>query len=334
MTAFNPTQIRILKQLADGQFHSSRTLAEATGLSRTAAWQQVRALQSAGVEMFAVHGKGTRLVQPLDLLDASRIARQLNPPAAAQLSELIRLDQTDSTNRYLMRARLEGKPSGTVCVAESQTEGKGRMGRAWVSPFAQNVYLSILWRFQGSLANLSGLSLACGVMAVRALERLGVSGVGLKWPNDMLWQQKKLGGILVEVQGETEGGLSAVIGLGLNVQMQQTAADDIDQPWVDLASIAPTVQGRRNDVIAAVLDEFLPMLAGFERTGLQPYVADWNRLDCVRQQPVRLISGTQERCGIAEGIDTQGALQLRDAHGMLHAIHGGELSLRVVESTQ
>lgn len=330
MTVLSKTQKNILKMMADGRFHSSRTIAAHLGISRTAAWHHMQSLEDAGIELYAVHGKGTRLAQPLCLLDRNAIESALEPAARQHLNELILLDETPSTNLHLMLGRNEGPGHGLVCLAEMQTQGKGRQGRTWVSPFAQNIYMSVLWRFVGPLSGISGLSLACGVQVCQALKALGVEDVGLKWPNDLLWQGKKLGGILVEVQGETEGSFSVVVGLGLNFQMGHRAAQQIDQPWVDVVSAHSPAKGKRNALVAHVINGLLPMLANFPQTGLQPYVETWNALDCLRDRPVRVISGAQEKLGVTRGISMLGELLLQDEAGVIHPINGGEVSLRAV----
>lgn len=305
-------------------------MSETLGLSRTTAWQHLRSLEQSGIELHAVHGKGTRLAVPIELLALTNIERELSDEAKSLLGELMLLDEVHSTNQFLMDGRNSKWPNGSVCVAEMQTRGRGRQGRSWVSPFGQNIYLSVLWRFDGGLAALSGLSLACGVAATRALNGLGVPGIGLKWPNDLLWQGRKLGGILVEVHGETEGSYTAVIGMGINFQMDQALSRQIDQPWADVVSIHPQAKGHRNELLARVMNEVLPMLARYQDTGLAPYLDEWSQLDCLKQRPVQLTNGQNVREGIAQGINAAGELLLRDAGGELHRVNAGEVSLRAV----
>lgn len=290
----------------------------------------MQSLEQTGIELYAIQGKGTRLAEPLDLLNETLILGGLSKSARSELGHLILLDETPSTNQHLMTARLHGLPNGTACLAEMQTQGKGRLGRTWISPFGRNIYLSVLWRFEGNLSSLSGLSLACGVMACRALQQLGVQGVGLKWPNDLLWQGRKLGGILVEVQGETEGSFCVVIGIGLNVDMGKDEHGLIDQPWVDLVTILAQARGQRNQLTAALLNQLLPMLAQYQDTGLAPYLDEWNQLDCLKNQAVRLLRGANEQLGVARGIGDNGELLLQDDMGQIHRINGGEVSMRAV----
>ncbi len=236
-------QKKILILLADGEFHSGTELADALGISRSAVWKQLNGLAELGLQHSAVSGKGYRLDNSLELLAASKINEAVNDQTAALISSLEIHDQIDSTNRYLVERSQNNALSGAVCFAEYQTAGKGRRGRQWVSPYGCNIYLSILWRFQQGPAAISGLSLAIGVAVIRALKQHQIDDVGLKWPNDIYSQGKKLGGILVEVSGETDGPCAAVIGLGLNLFLPESQAQGITQAWTDLSKISRTKSG-------------------------------------------------------------------------------------------
>ena len=159
------------------------------------------------------------LTRPLEALDELAIRNELSPETKSRIAEIEIHAELDSTNSRLMRlAACDSVPLGTVCLAECQTQGRGRIGRVWHTPPGGNICLSLLWRFNDFNA-FSGLSLAIGVAIVRALRTAGVEGVGLKWPNDILWRERKLGGILVEVSGEAHDNHSVVIGIGLNVHI-------------------------------------------------------------------------------------------------------------------
>ena len=196
-------QLSIVRMLADGQFHSGEKIADSLGVSRAAIWKHLSQIRERmGIEVFAVRGKGYKLSAPLELLDTDQICSKLGDTARELLSELEILDRIDSTNSYLLALIPEGIASGYVCISEQQTAGRGRMGRRWVSPFGSNIYLSIHWQYPLPIAELSGLSLAAGVAVARCLESLGLEGIELKWPNDVLWQNRKLAGLLLEVSGE------------------------------------------------------------------------------------------------------------------------------------
>jgi len=243
--------------------------------------------------------------------------------ARAELAGIEVLFETDSTNAMALR-----EPAPGWRNARPRAAGRGRRGRRWASPLAAHVYLSLSRRFDGGLAALQGLSLAVGVAAADALHALGYTRVGLKWPNDLMADGHKLGGVLVEIGGEAGGPMRVVVGLGLNVRMPANAARDIDQPWCDLASLSPTpTPPSRQAVCIALLDALLPMMSRFEREGLAAFVDGWARHDLLAGRAVKLQVGARVIEGVALGIAADGALRLRDATGE-HRHHAGEASLR------
>src|SRR5690606_37975158 len=230
----------LLQRLAAGPV-SGAALARAAGLSRAAVWKKVEALRGAGIGIQALAGRGYVLEHRPALLDAAAIAAALPAPAAHALAGLEVAWTLDSTNSELLRRRPPARGC-RVLLAERQTSGRGRRGRAWASPLAANLYLSLDRRYAGGLARLPGLSLVAGVAVAEALRAGGWPGVRLKWPNDVVVETdgalRKLGGLLVEGGGEVAGPARAVVGVGLNVAMPATAAADIDQPWTDLATLS------------------------------------------------------------------------------------------------
>ncbi len=315
----------ILSLLADGRFHSGTALASRLGISRTAVWKQIQRLsEQYNIPVQAVQGRGYRLATPLELLDADTVIASLSPAARALLGRLQIEWSLLSTNQWLMQS--PDAPCGTVVVAEHQSQGRGRRGREWVSPFAANLTFSVLGCFQGAPANLAGLSLALAVSVVRALSALGVEGMGLKWPNDIQWQGKKLCGILLEMQGEAGGPCRVVCGVGLNVSMPQGAAEDIEQPWTDLQRITGRLPSR-HQLLTALLDELLPALSRYEQAGLQPFLSDWRHWDAVAGKSVQLFLPQRTVQGRAIGIDAQGNLLIEHA-GREETYCSGEISLR------
>lgn len=322
------TEDALLELLSDGCFHSGTELGHKLDISRTAVWKHIKALESAyGLDVQAVQGKGYRLPVRLDLLDPSHIKKALSAQAGALLSELEVKTVVDSTSHYLMQQPSVLPGYAHVVLAERQTAGRGRRGRNWISPFAQNIYLSLLWSFDNSLMNLSGLSLAVGVSVVDALTQSGVSGLMLKWPNDIYYQGRKLGGILLELKGEAGGPCSVVVGLGLNVSMSRQAGADIDQAWTDLASISRQSLSR-NELVSALLNTLLPAMQLYASQGLTPFISRWQEHDMLKDKPVALLLPQQQRLGIARGIDEQGAL-LFESNGQLETLYAGEVSLRL-----
>lgn len=320
---------RLLSLLADGEFHSGTELAAVLGVSRTAVWKHLQALAEFGVEVIGISGKGYKLAYRLQLLDRKLIGSYLDEKAGALISRLDIYPIIASTNAYLMEIAHRSPESGRVCLAEYQTAGKGRRGRAWVSPFGHNIYLSILWHYPDGPAAIAGLSLAVGVAVVRALHKLGVREVGLKWPNDIYWQDRKLGGILIEVSGESSGPCSAVIGLGLNLYLPQQQAAAIEQAWVDLRQIlGDGVIDQRNRLVASMLNEIVPVLANFDQNGLHHFIQEWRNFDCLLGRTVTIFIGQQRYDGIVKGVDDQGLLLLEDSAGRTRAYASGEVSFR------
>jgi len=319
---------KLLPLLATGEFRSGQDLADAMGVSRTAVWKQVnRLVADMGLAIESVRGKGYRIPGGIDLLDAVQVKLALGVRASVLLTGLEILDSVDSTNAELMRRAEQGCSSGLVCTAELQTAGRGRRGRQWVSPYASNLYLSLLWEFSQGAAALEGLSLAVGVAVARALRACAVPDVQLKWPNDVLYRGAKLGGILLEMRGDTAGSCQVVIGVGLNVSMPAAAAGAIDQAWTDIKTITANQHPGRNRLLAALLNELLPLAADFEQQGFSHWREAWQSLDAFDGVAVVLNTGSAQLGGIARGVDERGALQLETTTGV-QSVYGGEISLR------
>lgn len=317
----------LIQLLADGDFHAGDELGDALGVSRAAVWKQVQKLHALGLDVQSVKGKGYRLPQPLELLEANRIRELIAPPALRLLTDLTLLVQTQSTNDVAMSRIQAGMSSGFVCLAEQQTAGRGRRGREWVSPFASNLYLSCVWEFYHGAAALEGLSLAVGVAVARALRSLQVSDVKLKWPNDVLVSGAKIAGILLEMTGDPTGRCQVVVGIGINHLMPASAGAQIDQPWVRLAELCPSVS--RNLLAARVISEVLLALEAFQLDGFESFRAEWSQLDAYKGLPVIVKTGAQDILGIADGVDETGGLRLLGTDGLLQVMKGGELSLRL-----
>ncbi len=315
----------LLHVLSDGRFHSGAELGRRLGVSRVAVWKRLRRLeQRLGLKVQAVRGRGYRLERPLELLDADCIRGGLPPALRARVRVETHLS-LDSTNARLLARGLAGAPSGCACFAEHQSAGRGRRGRGWVSPFGCNVYGSLLWRFDAGPAALGGLSLAVGAALAEAVERLAGVELGLKWPNDLLLDGRKLGGVLVEVRGEQNGPTLAVLGVGLNFGMPEGAATAIDQPWAELAAAAPGLS--RNALASAVLEGLVRACVGYAESGLAPFLESWRGRDVLAGRPVRLHLAGGTESALARGVEESGALVVEQA-GRLRRLWSGEVSLR------
>jgi BirA family biotin operon repressor/biotin-[acetyl-CoA-carboxylase] ligase len=325
------TRHEIVRLLADGDFHSGTDLGGRLGVSRAAVFKGIEALAAAGLDIERAPGRGYRLAAPLEPLERRRILKYLGAEATALKDRLAVLDETDSTNRYLLAEAGVGVATfhGAVCLAETQPHGRGRRGRSWVTTPYHNLMLSLGWRFAGGPAALAGLSLAAGLALRAALERYGVSGIGLKWPNDILWEGRKLAGLLADMQGEAAGPSLVVLGVGINGYIAPREAARIDQPWVDLRAITGrTVE--RNRLAAFVIGELRAAFARFEREGFAAFRDDWQRHHLYHGRRVRLMQDERVFSGEVAGVDEHGALLLREAGGRTRAFYSGDVSLRAL----
>lgn len=316
---------KILSLLADGEFHSGEELGAALSITRSAVWKQAKKLEDLQVELHSVKGRGYCIPGGLNLLEPEVLKLSLSEDNLSALADLQVHLEIDSTNRLALEFAAKQVP-GFVCFAEQQSAGRGRRGRAWVSPFARNIYLSLTWAFDGGVSALEGLSLAVGVAASNALKELGGGNLELKWPNDLLHEGKKLGGILVEMSGEVSDRCWVVIGIGINLQMPSSAARDIDQPWTDLESVVGHSIDR-NLAAGTLLNHIMTTLNGYQKNGFAAYRDDWQQMDAFKDQPVVLSTMLKQTTGIARGINNKGALLLETRNG-IEEITGGEVSLR------
>ena len=314
---------------------SGDALASAAGQTRAAIWKRIEALRQAGLDIAARPGRGYALGRPLDLLKAESILAALPASVRRHVSRMEVAWSIDSTNSELLRRSATKDGKAEVLMAERQTGGRGRRGRAWASPLAAHLYLSAARGFGGGLARLGGLSLVAGVAVAESLNALGFEGVRLKWPNDVVVTGpeglRKLGGLLIEGSGEHAGPARAVIGLGLNVRMPEAAAREIDQPWSDLATLAADAARalpERNAIAAAVLAHLLPALEVFDAEGLAPFLPRYAAVDALAGQAVVLHSANAVQAGTALGVAEDGALRLRLDDGREQRVHAGEVSVR------
>jgi BirA family biotin operon repressor/biotin-[acetyl-CoA-carboxylase] ligase len=239
------------------------------------------------------------------------------------------LDEVDSTNRYLERMA-PAERHGHAVIADRQTAGRGRRERHWHSPAGGNLYFSLGWRFRHDDLPFSTLPLLAAVAAAEALRRFGLEGHGIKWPNDILVEGKKLAGILVELKS-AGAATSAIVGIGINLAMPGPDGEDpnllIDRPWTDLASHLddPSVAGKRNRVATLLLDQLLASLERFETSGFDSFRGPWARYDLLADTPVTLETDSGPVEGRAVGIRDTGELQVEQANGSLVSYHAGEV---------
>lgn len=315
----------VLELLSQGNLVSGADIGQALGVSRSAVWKQLQRLQEWDIPIEKIRGRGYRLAGGIELLSRQRILDLLSADTESLLREFVLFDQVDSTNTVARGKIEQGFGRGYVCMAERQTQGRGRLGRTWVSPFGRNLYLSATWEFSGGVTALEGLSLAVGVAVSRAVQSFGIEAITLKWPNDILLNGRKVGGVLLEMLGDPAGLCQVVAGIGINFAMPRDAG--IDQPWADLGCYSGVT---RNGLAGAVLAELLPLLATYADTSFRHYRQAWEELDAYSGARVQLSTPNKIVEGVAQGVSDTGAICLEiDGHRSFHS--GGEISLRKAE---
>jgi len=321
---------QLLRLLADGGFHSGEAMGRELGVSRATVFSALAEVADYGLTLQRIRGRGYRLEAPWQCLDAVEINRCLGDCAARFQLEVIQ--QAASSNSEMLQRAVRGAPSGSVLAVELQTAGRGRIGRVWHSGLGNALTFSLLWRFECGLNGLSGLSLAVGVAILRALRRFEAAGVGLKWPNDILAEhgnsmvRGKLGGVLIEAQGDMYGPSAVVIGIGINCSLPTVLERAITQPAVSLKQLCvkpPT----RDQLLAAVLQELAAVLDEFARDGFAALRGEWERYHAQQDLPIQLQMPDGSIVeGIARGVGDNGELRLETAQGM-RQFNSGEVGV-------
>lgn len=318
-----PEAFRLLQALADGKPLNGTHYAVRAGISRAAVWKQVEHLRRAGLPVAAVRGTGYCLAWPIKLLDADEIRRSAVPD---EVGIEVR-SQVDSTNREIF----ENFRHRHALAAEYQHSGRGRRGRGWISPPGCGVCVSFGFRFDCGLQRLGPLSLVAGVAAAEAMAEEGI-GMTVKWPNDLLVDGRKLGGLLLEISGATEGPCRVIVGVGVNVRLPRGEIDSTDfsppdQPWTDLHEAG----GRdldRNRLVGRIVAALDAAFHDFERHGFEPFAGRWQSLDALAGRRVRVIPASGSAFeGIADGVTGQGMLCVV-CNDQVVELNAGEVSVR------
>jgi BirA family biotin operon repressor/biotin-[acetyl-CoA-carboxylase] ligase len=315
----------MLVLLASGRAVTGPELASELGVSRAAVWKQIETWRKAGLDIDS-GPRGYRLARPLEPLNAEKIRTALPDFVQRRLGALENHWRLDSTSSELTR-RAADLPDLSFVFADWQQAGRGRRGRQWLSPPAVNLQFSCLKRFAGGYAGLSGLSLAAGVAAARALEDCGVPDVALKWPNDLVHGAAKLGGILVELGGEFMGPCHAIIGIGINVHLPGGVRAALDRPCADLASLCGGDAPSRNGLAAALIACMVDALETFDASGFAPFAQAWSKRDALAGRRIRVEGAHGVFDGVAAGVDARGALRVRTHEGM-RVMDSAEITVR------
>jgi len=314
------TVFKVLDILNDGAVHAGSDIAEALGISRTAVWKTIQRLKNHHVHVH-VQRQGYRLGFPLVLLDKKKIGSLLGGSGIA----LEIFEELPSTNDYL--ASKGSLKTTSICLAEYQSRGRGRLSRKWLSPFGRAICCSFSYVFNRDISEVSGLSLVVAILIVKALESLEPSlNFSIKWPNDIYLQGQKMGGILINLTGEAHGNCTAIVGIGLNINMGCVALEGITQPWISLEH-ALNEKRDRNLVVARVLQSVLRGMDVFHEKGMDAFLPEWKQYDLLGNRKVSVNTSAEALSGLARGINAQGFLLLELPSGDLKAFSCGDTML-------
>lgn len=324
MSVFNQNLVKITELLSDGQYHDGTSMGQHLNVTRAAVWKIMKKLEQHAVPLHSVKGKGYRLEAPLILLDPKKIKAKLRHRSV----QLEILEKTSSTNDYL-KSFIDQNQKIVACIAETQTQGKGRLNRQWHSPFGENIYLSMLCPFEKDISALSGLSLVVGLAVCHAIESsVDMRGhrLKVKWPNDIWCDQKKLAGILIEIQAESHGFCQVIMGVGVNVNMKESSKKSISQPWSSLLKITEQSQDR-NHLCAAIMDSLIDYLERFSSRRLPLFKEEWKKRDALVNTAISVLSGDKALKGICVGINDHGHLLLKTEDKNILTLCSGDTTL-------
>ena len=319
-----PLIAQVFAELSDGRFHSGEALARTLGVSRSAVWKAVAALRAQGSQLHAVRNRGYRLAHGSDPLDPAKIREQLAREVRAHVARIDAAWSIESTNTALLARANPDSGTAEVLLAEYQTAGRGRRGRAWLAPPGGAICLSMSWTFREVPQDLAALGLVVGVCALRALRAHGIEAVSLKWPNDLLLGERKLGGVLIDLRAVSAGPACVVIGIGLNLALSPELLRQIAESGTAATDVASAVQPlpARNAVAASLVSACVVGLLEFERQGLRPFIEDWRAADALRGRTVNVSAADGGARGVARGIDLHGALMVETLQGLRRFVSG------------
>lgn len=317
--------VKISELLSNQQCHDRNSIGQALNITRTAVWKAINKLKKYQIKINSLKGKGYSMPEPLLLLDYSKIFKHFS----ADKIDLDILESVSSTNDYLQNVK-SNKPI-KICLAEHQSQGRGRLNREWHSPFGKNIYLSCSYPFHKDVSSLAGLSLVISLALIKTLNQYGIGeNLYVKWPNDIFYDGKKLAGILVELHAETHGTCYAIIGIGINVNMSNDENAAITQPWSSLNNILNRYVDR-NDLSVQIIKNLLDYLNKFDHHGLSIFVNEWMKADYLMNQKIILRTLSHSIEGVAKGINHQGHLLVKLEDGLIKPFSSGDASVRKID---
>lgn len=318
----NTNLIKVCELLSDNQYHDGTSIGNELGITRAAVWKVIKKLQQYDVDLKSIKGKGYLLETPLILLNEKNLQNDIN-----QTVQLEVLEKINSTNDYLKHFTSQNKTI-RVCLAEMQTQGKGRLNRQWHSPFGKNINFSLLYPFQKDISELSGLSLVVGLAICRAIENILhlKSLLSVKWPNDISVNGQKISGTLIEIQAESNGSCQAIIGVGINVNLEQATSEQINQPWTSLSQLTGHYIDR-NLLSSALIQNLIEYIERFSQLGLNVFIDEWQERDALFGNLVEVASARKKYKGMGYGINQQGHFLLKMPDNAVKAFASGDASI-------
>lgn len=325
---FNKKLVQLAQLLSDGNAHSGSELGAKLNVTRSAVWKMIKKLEGYGVFVHPSQSRGYILDEPLLLLDPNVIQRQLVDDVRVTVLESI-----SSTNDYFKLTKSSPHSKIECCLAEEQTKGRGRHQRSWHSPFGKNIYLSCYYPIQKDISELAGLSLVIGLAVRSMLKSFSALECWLKWPNDLLCHEKKIAGILIDVQAESHSVSLVTIGIGLNVNTttKKKGIPQIEQPWTSLHDEKNELFDR-NKVAVALIQSILKYVRRFEQHGLFVFMEEWKEADILAGKKVILHRSHDQISGTVFGINDQGHLLLKLPHQRIESFSSGDVSLNNIKS--
>jgi len=336
MKPINKNLTRLVELLGDQKFHDGESLGRRLNVTRSAVWKIIKKLQTYGVSLESAKGKGYLLTEPLILLSAGQIQKILPHQVNLEIFESI-----GSTNDYLKKQAASTKPQW--CLAEQQTKGRGRFDRYWYSPFGENIYLSCRHPIQKDISRLAGLSQVVSLAVLQALTQYfekchpetqqgGLSGVRssnfkIKWPNDILYKNEKLSGVLIEIQAESHGISQAIIGIGLNVNSQKDLSGKITKNWTSLRKITAQYIDR-NQIAALLINALTHYMEKFKESSFSAFMDEWKAKDYLLGKEIELLNANIKVKGKVMGVDAQGCLLLKE-NGQVKSYSSGETTIKL-----
>ncbi|RMG60046.1 MAG: biotin--[acetyl-CoA-carboxylase] ligase [Deltaproteobacteria bacterium] len=309
-----------------GALLSGEEIARRSGLTRQALWKTVERLKREGWVIEGIPGKGYRVVSYPPEAEYELLQDSLR--GGPHLDEISFFPSIDSTNSYLL-SRAEKGVERALAVADSQTGGRGRMGRSWFSPPGKNIYMSYLTPLNVAPSRIPSVTLVAGVAVATVLEEFSGVPLSLKWPNDVYGEGKKLCGILTEIVAEQDMVRSVVLGVGVNVNMGE---DEFPEEIRGKATSLRALSGKtfpRYKIVASIVRVLAEFLDIFERSGLSPFAGEWEKRSYLKGKQVTVEGPEGKVTGRAVGIDTErGYLILERDGGERLEVLSGEVTVR------